>query len=327
MNSLLGGRITMHDVKIPGGKSAHRRTGAKMERAGMDRIGKYVIHKAVVSSGYAKVFFCHDPDLQIPVAIKLFNPRAAEDGPMSAPQLLARFQVEARALASFDHPQIIAVKALEVLPDGRPYFVMPYMAAALPYEMGRDGPATDEMNEADRPHRLPLVRALAILRQSSAALMALHRRGMVHRSVRPSCLLLTARENGQVRLGDFSTIKLPERNAPLPDLWIGGTEYCAPEQRENATAVGPEADVFSLGCLLYRLLTGSLPDLSGGPVALPDKHPAVLVDLVAQSTDPDPTRRPAHAGIFLQALGQVPAEAVARPKVAVVPIRRASAKV
>jgi serine/threonine-protein kinase len=291
----------------------------------MERIGKYVIHKAVVASGYARIFFCHDPDLQIPVAIKLFNPRAADDGPMSVPQLLARFQIEARALASFDHPQIIAVKTMETLPDGRPFFVMPYMAAALPHEIGHDHPASADLPESERPRRLPLVRALTVLRQSSAALMALHRRGMVHRSLQPSCLLLTARENGQVRLGGFSTVRLPERNAPMPDRWIGNTDYCAPEQRDNATSVGPQADVFSLGVLLYRLLSGELPDLSAGAAALPGKHAAVLVDLAAQATDPDPGKRPAHAGAFLQALGQVPAEAVAKPKVSVVPIRRTGA--
>lgn len=311
----------VHDVKVSGSKRAGLRTSAKGSGGNMERIGKYVVHKAAVSTGYAKVYFCHDPDLQIPVAIKLFNPRAAEDGVMSAPQLLARFQVEARALAAFDHPHIIAVKAMEVLADGRPFFVMPYMPAGLSYEMGKDV-AVEGAPEQDAPRRLPLVRALAVLRQASAGLMALHRRGMVHRSVQPSNLLLTARENGQIKVADFSTIKLPERNAPMPDHWIGGTDYCAPEQRENATAVDASADVFSLGVLTYRLLTGTLPALSEGPVELTNRHPQVLVDLIAAATDPDPTKRPAHAGIFLQELAKVPAEAVAKPKVAVVPVRR-----
>ncbi|CAA7617950.1 Serine/threonine protein kinase [Magnetospirillum sp. LM-5] len=287
----------------------------------MERIGKYVVHKAAISTGYAKVFFCHDPDLQIPVAVKLFNPRAAEDGAMSAPQLLARFQVEARSLAAFDHPHIVAVKAMEVLADGRPFFVMPYMPAGLTFEIGKDS-MVEGAAEQDVPRRLALVRALAVLRQASAGLMAIHRRGMVHRSIQPSNLLLTARENGQVRIADFSTIKLPERNAPMPDHWIGGTEYCAPEQREAATAVGPQADVFSLGVLTYRLLTGALPVLADGSVELPAKHPEVLVDLVAQATDPDPAKRPAHAGVFLQELAKVPTEAVTKPKVSVVPLRK-----
>jgi serine/threonine protein kinase len=287
----------------------------------MERIGKYVVHKAAASTGYAKVLFCHDPDLQIPVAVKLFNPRAAEDGAMSAPQLLARFQVEARSLATFDHPHLISVKAMEVLADSRPFFVMPYMPAGLSFEIGKDSVA-EGTPEQDIPRRLSQVRALAVLRQTSAGLMAMHRRGMVHRSVQPSNLLLTARENGQVRIADFSTVKLPERNAPMPDHWIGGTDYCAPEQREAATAVGPEADVFSLGVLTFRLLTGTLPKLADGPVELPAKYPQILVDLVAHATDPEPAKRPAHAGIYLQELAKVPVEAVSKPTVSVKPLSR-----
>lgn len=286
----------------------------------MERIGKYVIHKLAVTHGYARVFFCHDPDLQVPVAVKLFTVRPGQEGPLSPAQWLARFQAEARALAAFDHPHIVAVKNMEVF-DGRPYFVMPYQGAHLAYEMGKDV-ARDDAPEADRPRRLALPRAVALLRQLSSALAALHRRGMVHRAVKPSNILLTTRENGQVKLCDFSMVKLPERNPPLPDHWLGSTEYCAPEQRENATTVGPEADVFSLGALAYRMLVGALPDLSAGAVELPEGTPAALAELVRQATDPDPARRPAHAAAFQQALAQVSVEPAARPAVQVSAVRR-----
>lgn len=284
----------------------------------MERIGKYVVHKTVPTTGYARIVLCRDPDLQVPVAVKLFSPRTGEGGPLSTPQWLARFQAEARALAAFDHPHVIGVKTMERAADCAPFLVMPYMAASLVAEIGRDGVV--EGDEAAR--RLPLVRALAVLKQVSSGLMALHRNGMVHRAVQPSNLLLTARENGQVKLADFSMVKLPERNPPLPDHWLGGTDYCAPEQRENASTVDARADVHALGVLTFRLLTGGLPDLSAGAVTLPERHPQVLVDLVARATDPDPAVRPAHAGAFLQALGQVPPEALAKPKVQVVPVRR-----
>lgn len=284
----------------------------------MERIGKYVIHKSVAASGQARILLCKDPDLQIPVAVKAFAPKAEESPVLSAPQWLARFQAEARALAAFDHPQVIAVKTMDKGADGAPFFVMPYMAGSLVAEIGRDG--VTEGAEAAR--RLPLARAMAVLKQAAAGLMALHRNNYVHRAVRPSNLLLTARENGQLKLADFSMIKLPDRNPPLPDHWIGGTEYCAPEQRENATTVDARADVFSLGVLTYRLLTGELPQLDSGAVQLPQRHQQVLVDLVGRATDPNPDKRPAHAGAFLQALGQVPPEALAKPKVQVVPVRR-----
>lgn len=286
----------------------------------MERIGKYVIHKAAVTTGYARVFFCHDPDLQIPVAIKIFTVGANQDGPISPAQWLGRFQAEARALAAFDHPHIVAVKTMEVM-DGRPFFVMPFQAAHLPYEIGKDQTAADQP-EQDQPRRLALPRALSLLRQLASALGAVHRRGMVHRAVMPSNILLTARENGQVKLADFSMVKLPERNPPLPDHWLGRTEYCAPEQRENATGVGPEADVYSLGVLAYRMLTGTLPDPAAGAAQLPDSLPEALAALVARATDPDPARRPAHAGAVLQALGAITVEAPVKPKVQVVTVRR-----
>ncbi|MBC7907804.1 MAG: serine/threonine protein kinase [Rhodospirillaceae bacterium] len=286
----------------------------------MERIGKYVIHKAAVTTGYARVFFCHDPDLQVPVAIKAFTVKPGESGPLSPAQWLARFQGEARALAAFDHPHIVSVKTMDVV-DGQPFFVMPYQGAHLAYEMGKDV-VTEGGLPDDQPRRLPLARALTLLRQLSAALVAMHRRGMVHRAVKPSNILLTSRDGGQIKLADFSMVKLPERNPPLPDHWLGATEYCAPEQRENASAVGPEADVYSLGVLASRMLTGTLPDLSQGAVHLPPTLPAALAALVAQSTDPDPAARPAHAGAFLQALGAVVVEPAAKPKVQVVSLRR-----
>lgn len=286
----------------------------------MDRIGKYVIHKAAVTTGYAKVLFCHDPDLQVPVAVKLFTVAPGQSGPLSPAQWLARFQVEARALAAFEHPNIVPVKTMEVV-DGRPFFVMPYQGAHLPYEIGKDV-AAEGAPELDTPRRVALPRAITLLRQLSSALGAVHRRGMVHRAVKPSNILLSARENGQIKLADFSMVKLPERNPPLPDHWLGSTEYCAPEQRENATTVGPEADVYSLGVLAYRLLTGALPDPASGAAQLSSPAPEALIALVAQATDPDPARRPAHAGAFLQALGAIQTEAPVRPQVQVVNVRR-----
>ncbi|HSV29150.1 MAG TPA: serine/threonine-protein kinase [Candidatus Omnitrophota bacterium] len=277
----------------------------------MDRIGKYVVHKVVLTTGYARIFLCHDPDLQVPVAVKVFDPRAGIAGPLSPAQLLARFTVEARSLASFDHPYIVSVKAMEHLDDGRPYFVMPFQAAHLSYEIGKDF-ADADAPERDQPRKVALPRALGLVKQLASALNALHRRGMVHRAVMPSNILLTAKEGGVVKLADFSMVKLPERNPPLPDHWIGGTEYCAPEQRENATGVGPQADVYSLGVLAYRLVTGGLPDTTIGAVELPD-GPAELAELIRACTDPDPARRPAHGGAVLEAVAGVPVPAARKP--------------
>ena len=292
----------------------------------MEHIGKYVVHKAVITSGYARIFLCHDPDLQIPVAIKLFDPRPGDDGLLSPAQQLTRFQTEARILASFDHPYIIAIKVMECLGDGRPYFVMPFMAAHLPYEIGKDfaDPAAEQAaDERDRPRRLSPPRALIALKQLSSAVLALHRRNLVHRFIKPSNILLTATQNGAVKLCDLSMVKLPDRNLPLPDAWMGGTDYTAPEQRENATAVTARADVYSLGMIAYRVLTGRLPDPDGA-AELPGDFPPALVDLIRNCTAADPERRPAHAGEVLAGLERVPPPrpAVSKVVVEVAPPRR-----
>jgi eukaryotic-like serine/threonine-protein kinase len=275
----------------------------------MDRIGKFVIHKQARTSGPARVFFCHDPDLLVPVAIKLYTP--LPNWPLSPGQSLARFQAEARALAAFDHPQIIQVKSMDSL-DGHPYFVMPYQAAHLPYEMGKDDPDPSRP-QADQPRRLPLPRAMVLIKQIAAAIATVHRRGMVHRHVKPSNILLTSRDGGQIKLADFSLAKLPEKNPPMPDHWVGDTAYCAPEQRENATTVQPQADVFSLGMLAARMLTGCLADSALGSVELPASFPAALIDLIARSTAPDPAQRPIHGGAFLLALSNVVVDSTGRP--------------
>ncbi len=292
----------------------------------MERIGKYVIHQAVMTSGYARIFLCHDPDLQIPVAIKLFDPRPGDAGPLSPAQQLTRFLAEARVLASFDHPYIVGVKVLEHLGDGRPYFVMPYLAAHLPYEIGKDfsDPTAEQAaNDRDRPRRVPGLRALGMMKQLGSAVLALHRRNLVHRAIKPSNILLTAQQNGAVKLCDFSMVKLPDRNLPLPDHWMGSVDYTAPEQRENATAVTTRADVFSLGMVAYRLLIGRLPDPSAGAAELTADFPPQLTDLIRACTDPDPARRPPHAGDVLAGLERVPPPSPAvRPTVTVVPPRR-----
>ena len=293
----------------------------------MERIGKYIVHKAVITSGYARIFLCHDPDLQVPVAIKLFDPRPGDDSLLSPAQQMTRFLTEARTLASFDHPYIVGVKVMETLSDGRPYFVMPFMAAHLPYEIGKDyaNPADAAAAEdRDKPRRMTPPRAMVALKQLSSAVLALHRRNLVHRFIKPSNILLTAPQNGAVKLCDLSMIKLPERNLPMPDHWMGGVDYTAPEQRENATAVTPRADVYSLGVIAYRVLTGRLPDPTLGAADLPGDFPPALVELIRACTASDPEQRPAHAGEVLAGLERVPPPRIVPSKVVVetVPQRR-----
>ena len=274
-----------------------------------ERIGKYVIHKVSLTTGYAQVVFCHDPDLQVPVAIKLFDPRRVAQSPMSPAQWLARFLSEARGLAAVEHTYVTPVKSLEQLPDGRPFFVMPFFAAHLSYEIGKDyadSRAVAALPETERPYPLSLPRSILLLRQLTAALSAMHRRGMVHRWVKPSNILLTAKEGGSVRLADFSMVKFPGINPPLPDIWSAPGPYTAPEQISNASAVGPEADVFSIGALAYRLVTGFPPQHDIAKLEMPEDLPEQMWSFILSALDPDPMKRPANAGAVMPILEGIP---------------------
>ena len=277
----------------------------------MDRIGKYIIHKLSLTTGYAQVVFCHDPDLNVAVAIKLFDPRRIKDSPLSQAQWLSRFVAEARGMAAVEHVYVAPVKVLEQLADGRPYFVMPFFAAHLPFEIGKD-PANAEalaaLADADKPRRLPFPRAHLLLRQIASALAALHRRGMVHRWVKPSNILLTAREGGAVRLIDFSMVKFPGQNLPIPDVWPDHSPYTAPEQVENAQAVGAQADVYALGALAYRMTTGKIPGPNVADQAPPEGLPTTMWDFIVATTNPDPLKRPLNAGVALPMLEAIPAD-------------------
>ena len=276
--------------------------------SGMERIGKYVIHKLSVTTGYAQVLFCHDPDLLVPVAIKLFDPRRVADGPLSPAQWMTRFIAEARGMAAVEHTYVTPVKVLEQLPDGRPYFVMPFFAAHLAFEIGKDfldKAAVAQAPETDRPRHVSANRAILLLRQITSALAALHRRGMVHRWVKPSNILLTAKEGGSVRLADFSMAKFPTQNPPISDIWADPCPYTAPEQLQNASAVGPEADVFSIGALAYRFATGHPPEGDVGNAEMPETMPEQLWDFIQSAMNLDPQKRPANAGAVMPILESI----------------------
>lgn len=106
------------------------------------KIGKYGVRSEIVPTAYSTVYACFDPDLRTGVAIKLFDlkdKRSRSGEAYGEPHWRERFVREARLLAQIDHPHVIAVKELGLSAEGRPYFVMPLIAANLFYEIGREG--------------------------------------------------------------------------------------------------------------------------------------------------------------------------------------------
>lgn len=229
------------------------------------RLGGYAVEALVVTSAFSRVFRARDEALGRRVALKVFHLTEAKADrlPYSPADWRRRFIAEARILARIDHPNVVRVEALGYLPDDTPYIVMPWHVANLRVAIGRDArdPALRAgLPEAERPRAIAPARARVILREACLGLAALHARGIVHRDIKPTNLLLTARQDGMVRLCDLGMAKLPSAAASSRGgVWIGSENYCAPEQREDASRVTDRADIYALGVLAYRLVTGRLP--------------------------------------------------------------------
>ncbi len=172
---------------------------------------------------------------------------------MASRQVVARFQAERQALAVMNHPHIAQVFDAGATPEGRPYFVMEFV----------DGvPITDYCDEG----RLTIRQRLRLFIQVCEAIQHAHQKGVIHRDIKPSNLLVEERGGKPFpKVIDFGVAKAFEMPAAqeslltLPGVQVGTPAYMSPEQAEMAGAVDTRSDIYSLGVILYQLLTGSLP--------------------------------------------------------------------
>lgn len=285
----------------------------KMPTSSYKNIGKFQVKRLIRSTGSSDLYECYDPDLAVRVALKIFDPkkRLLDALPYSKENWHKRFMREARILAQVDHPHVIGVRELSYV-EGKPFYVMPYVESNLLYEIGRDGEAAEYAPElADTPDacKLSLWRATDILYQTASALAAFHGRGLVHRDIKPGNVLLTRKDIGLVKLCDPGLMKFPGNGDSMAGYWIGTLDYLAPEQRRSATDVDARADIFSLGVLGYRMLTGLLPQ--GSFPKLKDEVEGMLAgldDLIMSSMSQDKEKRPENALVFLQKIAPLRAQ-------------------
>jgi serine/threonine protein kinase len=254
------------------------------------------VQRRIGEGGQAAVYQVLDTRLSVRRAIKILLPHAAEKK-----KLRARFVGEARAMASLDHPHIARV--YDVNADAAlPYLVMELVTGGTLAEWtGRHG-------------KMPPRLAVSCVRQVAQGIVAAHAAGVIHRDIKPQNVLVTA--EGTCKLTDFGIARLEDANVKTRAGAAMGTQgYMAPEQARDASTVDVRVDVFSLGMLLFALVTNEDPLVRLAGRGL-EELPKPLRSLVDRATSFDRVRRQANAQVLLAELNAAYAELPSDPPTA-----------
>jgi parallel beta-helix repeat protein len=273
-------------------------------REGTEIAGRYVLETPLGHGGMGEVWRASDRQLRRLVAVKVMRERVADT---------RRFEREARIAARLQHPGITVVHDFGTH-DGSPYMVM---------ELLRGHDLAFELTQS--PAGLPSDRVIPLAIQAAEALQAAHENQVIHRDLKPANLFLQS--NGQLKICDFGIARTTDTSEVLitsPGYAIGTVAYMSPEQCEGKPA-DQRSDLYSLGCVLYALLTGQPPFPVGEQVVIMDhqRHtppealrarrpdiPADLDRLVLNLLAKAPDQRPADAGQVIAALkGSAPSPA------------------
>jgi serine/threonine-protein kinase len=202
-------------------------------------IGRYEIIKELGHGGMCTVYVAHDPRSNRDVAIKILPSELTQD-----PSFRTRFEREAQAVALLEHPAIVPVYDYGEA-DGQNYLVMRLMTGGSLEDHIRQGP-------------MDIAEAARIIATIAPGLDQAHTQGMVHRDIKPGNILFD--QNDQPYLADFGIVKLNEAGATLTGNAIVGTPaYMSPEQCRGDADLDGRSDIYSLGTILFEMLTGKLP--------------------------------------------------------------------
>lgn len=207
-------------------------------------LGQYRLLSRLGQGGMGTVYKALHVELQKLVALKVLSPHLVGDR-----QAVARFRREMKAVGRLEHPNL--VRAMDAgQAEGRHFLVMEYV----------EGPSLAQL--VKRLGRLPVADACDVVRQAALGLQYAHEQGMVHRDVKPSNLVLT--REGKVKVLDLGLALLAADDtsrgkATDTNMAVGTADYIAPEQVSDSHHVDIRADVYSLGCTFYELLTGRAP--------------------------------------------------------------------
>jgi serine/threonine protein kinase len=215
-------------------------------------LDRYEVGRLLGAGGMAEVFEGRDRLLARRVAIKVLQAQFVRD-----PSFLIRFKREAQAAASLSHPNIVGVYDTGT-EDGTHFIVMEFV----------DGRTLKEVIRAEGP--LYPERAAEICADVCSALVAAHARGLIHRDIKPGNVMLTP--EGKVKVMDFGIARATTSETITQTAAVVGTaQYISPEQAQGQT-VDYRSDLYSLGCCLYEMLTGTVPFTGATPVAIAYRH-------------------------------------------------------
>src|SRR3989454_186607 len=251
------------------------------------KAGRYEIVGELGRGAMGVVYKAVDPVIGRTVAVKTIKLSEAGTG-LSRPELLARFQTEARAAGLLTHPNIVVVfDAGEE--DGLYYITMELV----------EGKSLQAMMDAGQA--FPLPRTLRIMEQTCSALQFAHERNVIHRDIKPANLMLTADDT--VKVTDFGTAKILQFGTVQQTAHVMGTpSYMSPEQVKGR-AVDGRSDIFSLGVMLYEMVTGEKP-FPGQNIT------TVIYKIVNEDPVPprqiDPTIHPGISAVTMRALAKEP---------------------
>ena len=262
---------------------------------GQQIFGQYSIIKKLGEGGMGAVYLARQADIEQDIAIKVLLREAAQ-----SKEIVQRFYREAKVISMLTHPNIIRVfifgRREELL-----YLAMEYVKGRELRDDLRSGQPMDEM------------RVIRIMKQACSALAEAHDLGIVHRDLKPDNILLTSfrGDNDFVKILDFGIAKITENQdsnqAKLTQAGIvyGTPEYLSPEQAQ-ALALDHRTDIYSLGVMLYEMMTGQVPFMSDSPVKILTKH------VFEQPTPPSqiaPHRvSPTMQGIIMRAMAKSAAD-------------------
>ncbi|MEV6790791.1 serine/threonine-protein kinase [Streptomyces sp. NPDC051320] len=259
-----------------------------------DQIGRYRVERRLGAGAFGVVWLAHDDRLEAPVAIKVM----AENWAFRM-DIRERFLTEARLLRRATAGGVVQVFDIGELPDERPYFVMEYADR---------GTVEDRMTAG--PVALP--EALGLTARAARGVSALYEAGIVHRDIKPSNILLAGGGTAgreRVLVADLGLAKTLAQASGLTVV-AGSAGYMAPEQAEPFDGIDGRADVYSLGAVLYRLVTGAAPG-SPGKVIEPERVrpglPPALNSAVLRAMEPDRERRWPTAAAFADELDRIAA--------------------